>query len=84
VTRASGVVRAKVKGGGVGATRNGVANKWAGTRRGPVVSGWVQRGDAVGAALTGGAGNTVRSIWFSNRIKLNQVYFKRIQICPKL
>jgi hypothetical protein len=39
-----------------------------------------QRGEAIGAALTSGAGSTVRPIQFSNRIKL----FKRIQICPKL
>jgi hypothetical protein len=44
----------------------------------------VWRGEAVGAALTGGVGSTVRPIRFSNRIKLNQIDFKRIQICPKL
>jgi hypothetical protein len=43
-----------------------------------------QRGEAVDAALTGGVGSTVRPIRFSNRIKSNQIYFKRIQICPKL
>jgi hypothetical protein len=36
------VARATVKGGGVGVTQNGVADRWVGTRRGPVVSGWVQ------------------------------------------
>jgi hypothetical protein len=36
---------------------------------GPVVSGWVRHGEAVGAALTGGVGSTVCPIRFSNRIK---------------
>jgi hypothetical protein len=40
-----------------------------------------QRGVAVGAALSGGVGSTVRPIQF---FKPNQIYFKRIQICPKL
>jgi hypothetical protein len=43
---------------------------------GPVVSGWVWRGEAVGMALTGGVGNTVRPIQFSNRIKLISNGFK--------
>jgi hypothetical protein len=44
---------------------------------GPVVSGWVWRGEAVGMALTGGVGNTVRPIRFLNRIKFisNKVKF---------
>jgi hypothetical protein len=42
-----------------------------------------QRGEGVGAALTGEAGSTVRPIQFSKRIKPNPFYFKRIQICPK-
>jgi hypothetical protein len=33
--------RVTVEGGGVGPMRGGVANRWAGTRWGPVVSGWV-------------------------------------------
>jgi hypothetical protein len=45
-----------VESGGVDATRS----MWVtgGPRRdgGPIVSGWVQRGEAVGAALTGGVG----------------------------
>jgi hypothetical protein len=49
-----------------------------------VVSGWVRRGEAVSAALTGGVGSTVRPFRFSNQIKPNQIDFKRIQICPKL
>jgi hypothetical protein len=36
--------------------------------------------EAVGVALIGGAGNTVRPIRF---FKPNQIYYKRIQICPK-
>jgi hypothetical protein len=32
---AGSVARTTVKGGGVGATRNGVADRWAGTRCGP-------------------------------------------------
>jgi hypothetical protein len=43
---------------------------------GPVVSGWVRRGEAVGAALTGGVGSTVRPIQFSNRIKFISNGFK--------
>jgi hypothetical protein len=51
-----------------------VADRWAGSHGG---GGWSlaagcgarQRGEAVGAALTGGAGSTVRPIRFSNRIK---------------
>jgi hypothetical protein len=36
VARAGGgIARVTVKGGGVGATRNGVADRWAGTGRGP-------------------------------------------------
>jgi hypothetical protein len=53
-----------------------VANRWAGPRRGPIASGWVRRGEAVGAALTGGVGSTVRPIRFSNRIKLISNGFK--------
>jgi hypothetical protein len=34
-----------VEGSGVGVTRDDVADRWAGTRRGPVISGWV-RGEA--------------------------------------
>jgi hypothetical protein len=38
---------ATVEGCGVGATRDGAADRWAGTRRGPVISGWVRgRGSA--------------------------------------
>jgi hypothetical protein len=37
--------RAIVEGGGVGATRDDAADRRAGMRRGPVVSGWV-RGEA--------------------------------------
>jgi hypothetical protein len=43
---------------------------------GPIVSGWVRRGEAVGAALTGGVGSTVRPIRFSNQIKLISNGFK--------
>jgi hypothetical protein len=48
----------------------GVADRWARTRRGARSSvaqcGEGQRGEAVGAALTGGVGSTVRPIRFSN------------------
>jgi hypothetical protein len=44
--------------------------------------GLVRRG--IGATLTGEVGSTVHPIRFSNRIKPNQIYFKRIQIWPKL
>jgi hypothetical protein len=44
--------------------------------RGPVISGWVRRGEAVGAVLTGGVGSTMRPIRFSNRIKLISNGFK--------
>jgi hypothetical protein len=67
--------RATVEGGGVGVTRNGAADKWAGTRWGPVISSWV-RGEAarqaVSAVLTSVVGSTVRPIRFSNRIKFIQ------------
>jgi hypothetical protein len=76
--------RMTVEDGGVGATRSTWLTGGPGCDGGPVVSGWVWRGEAVGAALTGGVGSTVRPIRFSNRIKLNQIDFKRIQICPKL
>jgi hypothetical protein len=63
---------------------DGVADRWAGMRRGArssaVGCSARQRGEAIGAALTGGAGSTVRPIRF---FKLNQIYFKWIQICPK-
>jgi hypothetical protein len=42
----------------------------------PVISGWVWHGEAVGTALTGGVGNTVRPIRFSNRIKFISNGFK--------
>jgi hypothetical protein len=67
--------RAIVNGGWVGA-----ADRWAGTRRGPgrqrlgAVQGSVVR--RVGAALTGGAGSTVRPIRFSNWIKFISNGFK--------
>jgi hypothetical protein len=69
--------RAIVEDGGVGATRSTRLTRGSGCDGGPIVSGWVWRSEAVGAALTGGVGSTVRPIRFSNRIK-------RIQICPKL
>jgi hypothetical protein len=50
-----------------------VADRWAGTRRGP---GHQRRGEAVGAALIGGIGSTVRPIRFSNQIKLISNGFK--------
>jgi hypothetical protein len=58
-------------GGGAGesATRSTWRTGGPGRDRGPVISGWVRRGEAVGAALTVGVGSTVRPIWFSNRIK---------------
>jgi hypothetical protein len=37
-----------------------------GRDEGPIISGWVQRSEAVGAGLTGGVGSTVRPIRFSN------------------
>jgi hypothetical protein len=43
---------------------------------GPVISGWVRRGEAVGAVLTGGVGSTTRPIRISNRIKLISNGFK--------
>jgi hypothetical protein len=50
-----------------------MADRWAGTRRGAQSSvagrDARQRGEVVGATLTGGAGSTVRPIRFSNRIK---------------
>jgi hypothetical protein len=76
---------ATVESGGVGATRVDVADRWAraGARSSVSGCGAGQHGEAVEAAVTGGVGRTVRPIRFSNRIKLNQIYFKRIQICPK-
>jgi hypothetical protein len=40
------------------------------------VNSWVRCGEAVGAALIGGVGSTVRPIRFSNRIKLISNGFK--------
>jgi hypothetical protein len=58
-------------GGGAGesATRSTWLIGGSGRNRGPVISGWVRRDEAVGTALTGGVGSTVRPIQFSNRIK---------------
>jgi hypothetical protein len=57
-----------------------VADRWAGTRRGARSSaagcGTGQRSEAVGAALIGGVGSTVRPIRFSNRIKFISNGFK--------
>jgi hypothetical protein len=61
-----------VEDGGVGVTRVDVADRWGGA----VVSGWVWLGEAIGVALTGGVGSTVRPIQFSNRIKLISNGFK--------
>jgi hypothetical protein len=48
VRAGGGVTRATVKGGGVGATQNGVPDRWAGTRRGP---GHQRLGAARGSAV---------------------------------
>jgi hypothetical protein len=57
-----------------------VTDRWAGTRRGLRSSmagcGARQRSEAVGAALTGGAGSIVRPIRFSNRINFISNGFK--------
>jgi hypothetical protein len=68
--------RATVEDGGVGATRSTWRTGGPGRDEGPVVSGWVRHGEAVGAALAGGVGSTVRPIRFSNRIKLISNGFK--------
>jgi hypothetical protein len=67
---ATACCRATVEDGGVGATRSTWRTGGPGHDGGLVVSSWVQRGEAVGAALIGGVGSTVRPIRFSNRIKL--------------
>jgi hypothetical protein len=68
--------------GGEGAQRGGrrvEAEQERGREGGPghggVASAW-QSGEAVGAALTSGAGNTLRLIRFSNRIKFISNGFK--------
>jgi hypothetical protein len=64
----------------VGATRNDAADRWAGTRQGlgrqrlRAAQGSAVRW--VSAALTRGAGSTVRPIRFSNRIKFISNGFK--------
>jgi hypothetical protein len=68
--------RATVEDGGVGATRSTWLTGGPKCDGGPVVSGWVRHGEAVGAALAGGVGGTVRLIRFSNRIKLISNGFK--------
>jgi hypothetical protein len=68
--------RATVEDGGVGATRSTWLIGGPGRDGGPVISGLVRRGEAVGAALIGGVGSTVRPIRFSNRIKLISNGFK--------
>jgi hypothetical protein len=69
-----------VEGGGVGATRDGVTDRWAGMRRGALSlaarCGVRQRGEAFDAAVTGGAGGTVHPIRFSNRINFISNGFK--------
>jgi hypothetical protein len=65
-----------VEDGGVGAMRSTRLTSEPGRDGGPIVSGWVRRGEAVDAALTGGVGSTVRPIQFSNRIKLISNGFK--------
>jgi hypothetical protein len=66
---------ATVEGGGVGATRDGAADRWAGTRRGPVDSGWVRgRGSAARhraceTRLSVGAGGKTGRAWASRRRK---------------
>jgi hypothetical protein len=76
--------RVTVENSGVGATRVDVADRWAGALWGP----GHQR---LGAAR----GSTVRRLRSADRwgrqhsapdsvFKLNQIYLKRIQICPKL
>jgi hypothetical protein len=68
--------RAIVEDGGVGATRSTRLTVGPGHDEGMIISGWVQRGEVVGVALTGGVGSTVRLIRFSNRIKLISNKFK--------
>jgi hypothetical protein len=64
---------------------DGVADRWAEMRRGArslaAGCGVRQRSEAVGAALTSGAGSIVRPIHF---FKPNQISFQRNQICPKV
>jgi hypothetical protein len=67
---------ATVENGGVGATWSTWLTGVPGRDGGPVISSWVQHGEAVGAVLTGGVGSTVRPIQFSNRIKLISNGFK--------
>jgi hypothetical protein len=70
------VIGATMEDGGVGATRSTWLTGGPGRDGGPVVSGWVWRGEAVGAALTSGVGSTVRPIRFSNRINFISNGFK--------
>jgi hypothetical protein len=66
---------------GVGALPRDTGGRRGQRDGGPVISGWVRRGEAVGAALTGGGRqHSVPDSVF----KPNQIDFKRIQICPKL
>jgi hypothetical protein len=76
--------RTTVEDDGVGVTRSTRLTGGPGRDGGPIISGWVWCGEAVDTALTSGVSSTVHPIRFSNRIKQNQIDFKRIQICPKL
>jgi hypothetical protein len=68
--------RAIVEDGGVGAMQATWRTGGPGRDGGVIVSGWVRHGEAVGTALTGGVGSTVRPIQFSNQIKLISNGFK--------
>jgi hypothetical protein len=78
--------RATVENGGVGATRIDIADRWAGTLRGPdrqwLGAAWgstVRRSARRGADRWGRQHSVPDSVF-----KPNQIYFKQIQICPKL
>jgi hypothetical protein len=58
---------AAAEGGGVGATRDGAADKWAGMRRGPIINGWVQ-GQARQRDAAPTRGPVAQCARFSNRI----------------
>jgi hypothetical protein len=71
--------RTTVESGGVGATQTTWLTGGPGRDGGRSLAagcGMGQRGEAVGAALAGGVGSTVRPIRFSNRIKFISNGFK--------